>query len=177
MNNSIKDRIIRLAVFVFAILGFCTVTNYKPAFAEPAPKIVIDSYSIKEGRAASDETFTCNFKVKNMSSTTDAYDVLITFNSENNYIYPTAGKTNQLYISSIGKGGEANATFEMKVAPDVPNDSVIVNFNIVCLYGADGTYNENNLVTAMKLEPSCNLDIIPSLYALSDTASDIISRL
>ena len=109
------------------------------------PQIIIDRYYIKSGNVLPGKTFTVGVVLKNTSRKNNAYNILLTYVSKENMIYPVNEEANQKYIEKI----QPNETKEIEINLDTKDEieGVIADLELEIKYQDSNRNNLSNVST------------------------------
>lgn len=105
--------------------------------------IGIDSYEVAEGSLNPGEQVTLIIKLKNNSSVASAENIIMTYETEGNKLYPVYGEDNQVYIGNIEAGASKEIEISFMVAKDFLADMARMNMEFD--YASAGTIVNNNV--------------------------------
>ena len=127
-----------LLVFIFTCIKVDT------AYAEEIkdPKLVLESYEVISDELTAGKDGVVQLKIKNQSTTTNAYNVLLSYISADDKIYPVYGKSNQVYIGKVSAGKTVTVDVEVSVSDVLDTDSVLTTFEVAGSDGKNNFYNQ-----------------------------------
>lgn len=85
------------------------------------PEVLLDGYSVASGSLISGSPVTLRFSLTNTGGQ-DAYDLLLSFGTSADWLYPVYGETNTLYVASLAAGEsiQVEKTFQLsQTAPEI----------------------------------------------------------
>jgi hypothetical protein len=165
-----KSLMILSSVFIlFILLALNPIAVEATATALIAkPKVLLESYSIKEGYITPGEVFNITFVLKNMSTKESITDLLVDFSSIQNEIYPVYGKSAQGYVENLGPGETAEINLEM-VASDILEQAA-ASMDISLVY-SDSNLPEINNIVAISLPVSLKSSLVIQNYSIPETVT------
>lgn len=128
-------------VFFSIILTISSVDKVK-ADEVKDPKLVLESYQVVGGHLTAGGEGEIKLTIKNESTKVTAYNVLLSYVSDNNRIYPVYGLSNQVYIGTIGAGKKVNVTIKVSVSDILDTDNVLTSFELAGTDGKNNFFNE-----------------------------------
>lgn len=128
-------------LFFSMMLIFSSVENAK-ADEIKDPKLVLESYKVVGEHLTAGGEGEIKLTIKNESTKVTAYNVLLSYVSENNRIYPVYGLSNQVYIGTIGAGKKVSVTIKVSVSDILDTDNVLTSFELAGTDGKNNFFNE-----------------------------------
>lgn len=127
-----------LLVFIFT----CIKVDTAHAEEIKDPKLVLESYEVISDELTAGKDGVVQLKIKNQSTTTNAYNVLLSYISADDKIYPVYGKSNQVYIGKVSAGKTVTVDVEVSVSDVLDTDSVLTTFEVAGSDGKNNFYNQ-----------------------------------
>lgn len=125
MNKLVKK--VCVALLMMAVVLMTAQTSQVKAATRA--RIMISDYTIQNDNVVPGEDTEITFTVKNATASLTATSIFLTFNFEDDVLYPIYGDSNQIYINRLGAGEATEVTMKLKTSPDIETDVVkcIVN--------------------------------------------------
>ena len=130
-----------LAVAIIVATLAISQGNIAKADEVKDPKLVLESYEVVSDDLTAGNQGVIRLTIKNESKDKDALNVLLSYISEDNKIYPVYGKSNQVYVGNIAAGKKVTVDVEVSVSDTLDTNTVLTTFELA---GTDGTINFYN---------------------------------
>ena len=171
MKKAIKMVLFLTMVFVTA-LGMKTSTVH--ATGEENPRVYIEEYSISGDEIVAGEQFDLTLKIRNSSRYYDVYSVMVSFDDENEYIYPIYGDSNQYYINRIYARNNTQITIPMQAAEDISVDKIPLKISVTYTdnYFIEKQLNESEIFLPVRLTGDLKIvsSSVPSVVSVGAKA-------
>lgn len=131
-----------LGIIFFSITF--AITSVEKVVAEEVkdPKLVLESYEVVGGHLTASGEGEIKLTIRNANTKVDAYNVLLSYVSENNRINPVYGLSNQVYIGTIKAQKKVTVTVKVSVSDILDTDTVLTSFILAGTDGDRDFYNE-----------------------------------
>lgn len=146
--------ILIVGIFIMNILSNNPVAQakamprYEKAYEENLqPQIIIEGYYVKSGNVLPGNEFTIGVKLRNTSRKRAAYNILVTYLSKENSIYPVNEEANQKYLEKLGP----NEIKEIEISLDTKSEieEVVADLELEIKYQDS---NNNNLSNVSEIQ-------------------------
>lgn len=154
--NGIK-RII-LGICLSLGLGIMIPSLEAEASELPLPKVMIASYSVNNKDVEYEEETTLTVEVANKSSLADAHEIMLTYTTINNTVFPIEGQSNQVYIDSIAAGKSTSIDIPVMIT-ESSEGYAQVSFTLAYV-SSDGTAASNSSFIIFPISVVGNLNIV-----------------
>lgn len=88
--------------------------------------VILDSYTVLEGSLVAGERVKMEFVFRNPNVLTAVNDLVITYKTASNRIYPVFGESNMSYVPAIQVGGEERVEKEFIISREAPQTTDLV---------------------------------------------------
>lgn len=142
MKRQIR-RIVCSMIMLCIILASNGAVIAAPVTSASSAVVGIRSYEVLEGSLNPGEEVTLKLVLENNSKVMAAENVVLTYETEGNKIFPVYGEGNQIYVGNIEAAGTKIVELSLMVAKDYRADMVIMNMNMD--YVTAGAIVTNNI--------------------------------
>ncbi|MCR5608947.1 MAG: hypothetical protein K6G26_07785 [Lachnospiraceae bacterium] len=148
------NRRIKIVIFtIFFILGMfledINIINVK-AVTE-IPRIILDSYEVREGDFESGEETIISLKLKNTNAVASAENVLLTYEGKENGILPKKGTSNQIFLGNIEPSGTVEINIPIIISPDADKEYISLTCNLDYVNGTNDQREKNSFIVAFDI--------------------------
>ncbi|SFO24610.1 hypothetical protein SAMN04487831_1148 [Pseudobutyrivibrio sp. UC1225] len=105
LNKILKTIIVCLFAIICLGTNITMVANATEGEGSVVAIVEIQNYSVEGGMIEAGKEITVNFTLHNASNYLNASSVIMTLNNSTGIIYPSYGKSNQVYVGNILAGG------------------------------------------------------------------------
>lgn len=126
-----------LAVMFVALLGITSLPLSASGAGDNVPRVVITKYEATNGALTTDEATAVTFTVKNTSTTTTAYSILLSCYEDSNKIIAQYGESNQAYIKALAPEEETTITMNLIAESGTDVTTMACTMEVSYTYGAD----------------------------------------
>lgn len=131
-------RTILFMLFVFFVSP-CVQLN-----AADVTRVIVSEYFL-QGYLLEGEEVQLTVVLKNTSKTTEAQSILITFEADDDLVYPVCGESNQVYVENIGPNSTKEVIINLQAAEKI--DSDMISLNVLLQYSDSNNVAANNSTT------------------------------
>lgn len=138
-----------MKMILCSMLMLCTIlisdrmVMAAPVTSASSAVVGIRSYEVLEGSLNPGEEVTLKLVLENNSKVMAAENIVLTYETEGNKIFPVYGEGNQVYVGNIEASGTKTIELSLMVAKDYHADMVVMNINMD--YVTAGTIVTNNV--------------------------------
>ncbi len=149
LNKFIKAFAVCLIAIMSVAANMNTVAYAAEVEGSTVAIIEIEDYSIEGGMISAGKEITVNMKLHNASSSMSASSIMMTLTNSTGTVYPSYGKSNQIYVGTIGADETKEVSIPMTIGSAFAGDAIDLScqFN----YLAQNTQLSN---TAMIMIPT-----------------------
>lgn len=152
-----------ISIFMIVYMLFPTQAMCKEiGIGNLPPKLIIESYELDPKQLIPGEEFCIKLNIKNTNPEVAAENIILTYTSSDNSIYPVYGTPNQSYISSIVGEETKQVWLYMKVSSTVKSEVTALNFTL-------------DYSSAVSSNVSCNANVILPISSNCKMAVNSIS--
>lgn len=122
------------------------IPQYTKVYEEDLqPQIIVERYYVKSGNVLPGNKFTIGVQLKNTSRKRAAYNILLTYASKENMIYPINEEANQKYVEKI----EPNEIKEIEINLDTKSEmkEMVADLELEIKYQDSNNNNLSNVST------------------------------
>jgi len=176
-------KISRVIYLVIVFILVCPLQNVKAItteelFSELKPQIIITNYSIENDTLLPGENSTVKITIKNTNLYANAYNILLSYYTNDNSVYPIYGTSNQVYIEKIGVGESVDVEFELAVNKDFQYNASQLFFSIE-YNDISGSSYTNETGIYLPVSSVCKIEVtevnLPSEISFGDSTRLYIS--
>ena len=126
LNKILKT--ITACLFAIVCLGanMTMVANATEVEGAVVAIVEIQNYSVEGGMIEAGKEITVNFTLHNASNTMNANSVVMTLTNSTGSIYPSYGKSNQIYVGNLSAGGTKEVSVPMVIGDAFTGNAVDV---------------------------------------------------
>lgn len=123
-------RIENFKIILWTIIVFLIAVNfYGIKVSANSSRVVIENYQIEEGSIEPGGKLVLSLQLKNTSVDQGVHNILVTYSNVENMIMPV-GKSNQIFINSIGAGKETTITLDLEIDKEFTANNIFLEFNL-----------------------------------------------
>lgn len=138
--KKIKKVLLGMVAFIFAV----SIMYINTANAQEVkdPKLVLESYEVVTKQLTAGNDGVVRLVIKNESKKIDALNVLLSYVSVEDKIYPVYGKSNQVYIGKIAAGQKVSVDVHVSVSDVLDTNRVLTTFELAGTDGSKDFFNQ-----------------------------------
>lgn len=141
----IKKIVSGIMMSLLLVSGITTL--HAEAAEQTSARIIVTGYEITEGECREDENMTLTLHLANQSATNEGYDILFCFADGNTDVLPAYGSSNQVYLSSLAPGEEADVDIQVKVNTNILSNMVKMPYTINYADASSSAYINSGLIS------------------------------
>lgn len=160
------------AILSFILGGLILTTNNMTVEGANAySRVLLSSYEVVEGSFTPGENVTLSLKFTNPNSQKDAYNILITYATDNSNVLPVYGHSNQVYINYIEAKQEKTVEIQLAVPEGITDTEARMGYHVSYSDDTSSSYDYSGTIAA-PLYANCQLDVQDIFVSESSVAGD-----
>ncbi|MBQ8822019.1 MAG: hypothetical protein IJZ82_05210 [Lachnospiraceae bacterium] len=122
------------------------------------PRLLVTGYEVTAGKIAQEEGFTLKVDVTNMNKYADAYNVLVTYNSQTDNVRLADGETNQAFWEEVPAGETVSFSMDYEVLSAYVSDTMVMEYTFGYV-DRQGVGYTNVSTISPQIDKSCEMQI------------------
>lgn len=129
-------------MIAYLLLSVCRNPTANAVHAAGKSHVMLDSYQVTDQGVVPGKDFELTLKLLNTSTASEVSSLLLTFGGMDNYAQRPYGKSDQIYIDSIGAGQTAEVKTTFRAGQSIKGSGFPIRVNVV-YYDSAGTERSN----------------------------------